>query len=114
MHFMPLTDGKGSRAGTRSAGGRSCDKEPLSTTGRVCREACLAWSMGADANADMSGLGAGAGELESESLRRDEGAVADGRSELLNMDDAELACELADPTVLGISAVGDALSSAGG
>ena len=112
MHFMPLTDGKGSRAGTRSAGGWPCDDEPSSTVGMLCREACLAWLLVTDAG--ISGLDAGAGELESESLRRDEGAVADGRSELLNMDEAELACELEDPTVLGISAVGDSLSSAWG
>lgn len=43
--------------------------------------------------------------------RREEAAVAASSAELLKTDDAELLCELADPTVLIKSAGDDSLSS---
>lgn len=121
MHLMPLIEGKGSRAGMRSI------EEFLSC--RRCWPADAALSGGGPkARSTIEGVDmldfAGAWREEGESVEVKgvalmdgpaDVAVAAGRAEeALKREDAELACELVEPTVLGISPGDDPLSSACG
>ena len=98
MHFMPLTDGKRSRAGMRSAEEEGLPPSPTSRSLRGATPAASAAGAGSGAGADaaMSGRCEGRDECEGEPLgtlaeRRDEGAFAGGLSELLKTDEAEVA-----------------------
>lgn len=67
MHLRPLTDGLGSRGGTRATGGQAYVVEPLLSVGRTLGdEAC--WDKSAGRDAGMPCFAAGTGEWESESL----------------------------------------------
>lgn len=120
MHLMPLIEGKGSRAGMRSI------EEVLSC--RRCWPADAGFSDGCpEARSTIEGVDmldfAGAWKEEGESVEVNgvalmdgpaDVAVATGTAEPLKREDAELACELVEPTVLGISPGDDPLSSACG
>ncbi|KAK3685097.1 hypothetical protein B0T22DRAFT_211141 [Podospora appendiculata] len=126
---MHLIERCGSRAGTRSTTtpGRSAGSyggvtltDPL---GRVMGPSGLSAFLGvvdgcALAETDVDGF---VGEGESEVVRGVKwlfefltGGTVFWRVELLKTDELELVCELADPTVLRVSPMGDSASSGGG
>lgn len=116
MHLVPLTESKGSRAG-----GRSIEEVPL-----CCRRwpAGMVWSKARSATEgvdmfDFASAWVEEGEsVEVKGVAFIEGpadvAVATGNAGALNSEEDELACELAEPPVLGMSPGDDPLSSACG
>jgi hypothetical protein len=113
---MPLTESKGSRAG-----GRSIEEMPF-----CCRRwlAGMVWSKARSTTEgvdmfDFASAWVEEGEsVEVKGVAFIEGpadvAVATGNAEALNSEEDELACELAEPPVLGMSPGDDPLSSACG
>lgn len=122
MHLRPLTDGRGSSAGTRSIVVVLLETTSFVTEVWAVRDICFA-ARSLDAEGGISAFGGPAGaDDDGESFEsvgvvlavgwRDVADVAAARA--LKTDDAVLACELEESTVPGMSPTGDSFSSTRG